>query len=756
MARDDDRGASGYPRASPDILEQRRSPPIQHNPNYMHPSQAYTEPRSPRESVTATHDFAQFDPNNRLSQARQPIDAAVASAVGNTGGDTAISPELVAQLSAQITAQVLQQLQSKQMPSPPHDQTAFPPETGSQSQTSATRHDVAGEGFPEPYRAAEDPTITQTSPRHSHAQTTATPSQRPMSPYNQVADNDTNADEHLTRPRGPRRISTGGDPTIIEKIWGDLFTESGEATPKLGQFLRGIAVHVIEDYEPKHSLVMTPEKIQKWYDDTKLSTEAYPWHVIFDDQTSSISRLFRTFEIQHHLVQDRPDERPGIPGLTPKGFEMWVIGILRAHPDEEFQRLANTAMHMPISNPDNPKERFPKELSRRLFPADPDLEIRARLQDAFKKHCGIPIRQQSVTEAETFAPPPTTSYREDEPTPKPINVSSASQRQDALLSPTSSYAYPSFDTAHADRGRKAYSTAPSEAAASEDDGDITPQPPIERERKPYVAEPGGGKKHEDLDRSTYDYVPTPEMRPVRTNSMSQGGPPPELRKSGTMPISIHQPQQQPTILEPPSSGSSRHIRSGSSYARDPMTRGGRGRSPSLNGDTYGHRSESNMAYGTSPYQQQPQQPSADVTDDTRRRHRDYERIRESHPHDRYDAARMTAYDVQDRLPSDTGLPIPGVPHAGGGILGGAGGSGRPRIQSSVGILAGTDDYSRPRSYFDPTTAGASGGADDYYRTTGAPLHHTTSRTSQDQAAAAAYQYPPPPPQMQPGSYPYRA
>ena len=190
-------------------------------------------PTVPRESVTATHDFAQFDAN-RLSQARQPIDAAVASAVGNTGSNTTVSPELVAQLSAQITAQVLQQLQSKQMPSPPHDQTAFPPESGSHAQMSASRHDVAEEAYPEPYRASEEAAITQTSPRHPHTQIAATESLRPMSPYSQAGDNDTHTDEHLTRPRGPRRISTGGDPTIIEKIWGDLFTESGEGHCEIG------------------------------------------------------------------------------------------------------------------------------------------------------------------------------------------------------------------------------------------------------------------------------------------------------------------------------------------------------------------------------------------------------------------------------------------------------------------------------------------------------------------------------------------
>ena len=33
----------------------------------------------------------------------------------------------------------------------------------------------------------------------------------------------------------------------------------------------------IEDYEPKHSLVVTPNKMVKYYEDVKLSHEIYPW-----------------------------------------------------------------------------------------------------------------------------------------------------------------------------------------------------------------------------------------------------------------------------------------------------------------------------------------------------------------------------------------------------------------------------------------------------------------------------------------------
>ena len=47
------------------------------------------------------------------------------------------------------------------------------------------------------------------------------------------------------RPGVPTRVSTTGDETTLEKIWGQLFDKDNKPTPRLGQFLRGIAVHLV-------------------------------------------------------------------------------------------------------------------------------------------------------------------------------------------------------------------------------------------------------------------------------------------------------------------------------------------------------------------------------------------------------------------------------------------------------------------------------------------------------------------------------
>jgi hypothetical protein len=582
-------------------------------------------------------------------QVRQPINEAVASGIDATNIINTLPPEVISQLTSQITASVtasvtanvLQQLKEQSIavstnPQAPPAATTMPASPATTGSPLMDRS--SAKTPPSPYRAAEEIAQTPTSPTLLHpfyAQGSPPQPRRELSPFSSTsqADESEQVDDRATRPRGLRRISTGGDATIIEKTWGALFTGDGQPTARLGQFLRGIAIHIIEDYEPKHSLVITPSKLQKYYQDTKLSTELYLWNIVFDHKESSISRLFREFEAQHHLVQDRLDKKPSIPGLTPHGFEKWVTVLLYAHPDHEFERLAKTALHMPISNPDNRRERFPKEISRRLFPRESNAGMVSKLQNAINVHCGVDVRPRQDSTVMESDQQPHTSYRADDPVqPPPIKP----RRQDSLLSPVT----PPPIYLGIDRGRrKSYSNAPSDAAISEDDDDAPTPQPIERERKPYVAQPGGGKNYGDIDRSTTEFV-TPEVRPGRATSMSQGQPPENFRSRPT-PIVIQQ-RPPPLVVD----GSEvRHTRSNSIYSRDAQGRVVHQRSPSanVNGKEYGHRSEGDVTYGSS----YPTTTPNDVKEDTRR-YREFESQRERHATDQYDPTRMTTIDPRDR------------------------------------------------------------------------------------------------------------
>ncbi|OAP55915.1 hypothetical protein AYL99_10067 [Fonsecaea erecta] len=668
----------------------------------------------------------------------QPADASF------SGG---FSPELLQQITSQITANVLQQLKLANLPPPPQPPPHQPPPVGSQMDTSSS---AAGSPPldratvytpPTPNRYSEDAGASQTSPQFpppSSQSSFRAPSpatdRRAASPLSQTGHQSEN-DANQSRPRGPKRMGTHEDATILERVWGQLFTEQGEATPRLGQFLRGIATHLIEDYEPRHSLVITPAKMQRYYEEMKLANELYPWKIIFDDRTSSISRMFREIECQHHLVQEKLNERPDTPGLTPNGFETWATLLLKAHPDQEYERLAKTALDMPISNPDEKKERFPKELSRRLFPKHGDTEVAYKLQKAMSTHCNVSFASHHSSTADSTSRTSTststaTVVADDSFTKTNLNLKPQTDKPDNA----SNHAQPSpvLSQASIERQRQPYGGGQQEGTTGENaeestDGTLPPQP-IERERKPYVAAPGGGKTYNNIDRPTV----APETRP---------GPPPQEPKLGRSssvnatsrvtdrlgppPIALHQrPPPPATEVQE----SSRRHRSNSIYHRDPAP-SGRNRSPSITKETgassYGRKADPDAPYMSSSYH-------SDHHDDTRR-YREYEAGRERLSNDRYDAARMSAYDPRERERDRDG---------------------RPRMQSVSNVGLGfVDDPRSPtlRTSAGPTLYSSSlpGAAadEDYYlnraHASGAPPSHNGH--SPPSSISTGFQPPPPPP-----------
>ena len=197
--------------------------------------------------------------------------------------------------------------------------------------------------------------------------------------------------------------------------------------------------------------------------------------------------MYRELSCQHHLVQERHDEKPDIPGLTPVGFERWVTLMIQAHPDEEYERLQKAVLTMPISNPDDKKERFPKDISRRLFPNTGDRKVCERLDDAIAEHANVdipkrskreesPNHKPSVTAEPLYAPPPT---HRREPS---ISVDTASS---------------TFVPASLERERAPYANTPSEAIIDDTNPFPTTSQPLERERKPYSTVRGGGKAFDD-------------------------------------------------------------------------------------------------------------------------------------------------------------------------------------------------------------------------------------------------------------------
>ncbi|KAM0720476.1 hypothetical protein Q7P37_004612 [Cladosporium fusiforme] len=284
----------------------------------------------------------------------------------------------------------------------------------------------------------------------------------------------------------PRVPSPLAEATTLERIWQPLF-DKGIPTLRLSQFLRGIALQLIEEYEPKGSLVVTPPKMLRFFEQTKIEDELYPWHLIFGGGmvSASISVMFRRLKCEHHLVQTHNQEAPNVPALTPLGFETFLTCLIQAHPDLEFERLSKAVMNMPISNADYRTERFPKELSRRLLPAQPN-----------------PIVEQCII-ASMAHEASTLHLRNSNAMPPP---------------PTSAPPQQSYP----ERERQPYSQSSYSNEVNDDDlEDFVPSVPIERERKPYYAKEGTGKMFADSSRDD-----SPGMNPGRPTDPAHMPPPP--------------------------------------------------------------------------------------------------------------------------------------------------------------------------------------------------------------------------------------
>ncbi|KAJ5164499.1 uncharacterized protein N7500_006329 [Penicillium coprophilum] len=426
------------------------------------------------------------------------IDDAVSSAFHNSGSTDYLSPEIL----SQITATVIQQLKTTGLDNlhgsgapPPRSQSQQPPwQTDTSLQPNAESSGIPSQrssSIPPPSSAADNihtgnfqPYISPSHTGDSRLSPKATPD--PLAKRRgSVSSQNSDLSQHshkAERPKPPDRDATAMEMTTLERIWGKLF-EDGKATKRLGQFLRGIAVHLIEDYPPGNTLVIPPHKLQKFYRDTHDPNDPYPWQDIFDDRTSSISRLFREIKVEHHLVQDDIEKRPDIPGLTPKGFETWATLMILANPGREYERLQKAVLHMPINNPDDRKERFPKELPRRLFPEIGDIAIREDIEERMMVHCGVDLPYITPEERNQSASRPTRSS---------TTTASPTER-------THSYER-GRPRAPGSTPRPAQQPQPrpvSSVITDDEEDEPTPSVPIERERKPYSANPGVGKVYDE-------------------------------------------------------------------------------------------------------------------------------------------------------------------------------------------------------------------------------------------------------------------
>ena len=196
----------------------------------------------------------------RFSQPHQPINEAVNIAFAEKAADptAGVNPELI----AHITETVIKQLRTTSLdagtpvqathqtypPPPPHQPVPQSPNTRSAVSPPAPSRNVYTPPSPQKHSG-----YPSTSPELASAVPQASPPSPPepsnsqFDPRRPPSRSSVTSDGNTVRPRGPTRLSTSKEETTLEKIWGQLFDEEGQPTLRLGQLLRGLAVHLVRN-----------------------------------------------------------------------------------------------------------------------------------------------------------------------------------------------------------------------------------------------------------------------------------------------------------------------------------------------------------------------------------------------------------------------------------------------------------------------------------------------------------------------------
>lgn len=241
-------GYRGHPPQQPDPYQSQYSayehddypdPRNYASANY-NPSQYSSQqpPLSPRSRASS---------NPRSDTSQQPVYDAVNNAFEKSDAASQVDPALIAQITEQVRRQVINDLKAGGIPiqqqpqqpyvtrSPTVSTTASFPSRNVYTPPSPTRHDFSSNGSDSPDRPHAEPVF-------SPSEDLPTPKYRDDKPtLTQGAYNESSR----ARPAPSTRIVSDPEATTLEKIWQPLFDSEGQPTHRLGQFLRGLAIHIV-------------------------------------------------------------------------------------------------------------------------------------------------------------------------------------------------------------------------------------------------------------------------------------------------------------------------------------------------------------------------------------------------------------------------------------------------------------------------------------------------------------------------------
>lgn len=232
-------------------FDEYHDPRMQYTAAYIHAAQNEAYNSHSRQSSRDRGDGMVPD-QMRHPQPQQPINEAVTSAFDKADPSSALHPDLLAQITENVIKQLrtstmdintpVQSLHSQYPPPPPQQSQPVPLSPSTQSATSPPMPTRNVYTPPSPHKHFDHPTYGTPDPRPPSPREPSTSTLEDRRPLSRLSQS---SDHSIPRPKGPVRLCTAQEETTLEKIWGQLFYENGEPTERLGQFLRGLAVHLV-------------------------------------------------------------------------------------------------------------------------------------------------------------------------------------------------------------------------------------------------------------------------------------------------------------------------------------------------------------------------------------------------------------------------------------------------------------------------------------------------------------------------------
>lgn len=211
-----------------------------------HQNPHYPDQQGPRSRASSSA------PSDGLSQpCQQPLNNALNNAFDNSNSARAVDPELIAQITAEVKKSVLDEIKLNSVGAatvPPQPSTAPPqhyvPHSPTSTSASFPSRNVHTPPSPHHQDFGSQGSISPELPQHDSSFDGAGDTQG--SRYERPAPGDNPAEgARRQRPTPASRMSTEADFSPIEKKWQRLFDAQGQPTARLGQFLRGLALHLV-------------------------------------------------------------------------------------------------------------------------------------------------------------------------------------------------------------------------------------------------------------------------------------------------------------------------------------------------------------------------------------------------------------------------------------------------------------------------------------------------------------------------------